>query len=58
MIRVAETMQNRSIGRDPVVFPDPETFDPQRWLDQNGQMRSDMNCYTFGFGRRYVCSHI
>jgi len=43
-----------AISRDPIAFPDPENFNPQRWLDQNGQLRSDVECYTFGFGRR-VC---
>ncbi|KAF9230261.1 cytochrome P450 [Melanogaster broomeanus] len=45
---------NWAISRDPVAFPDPEKFDPQRWLDPNGQLRTDMWFYTFGFGRR-VC---
>ncbi|KIJ65429.1 hypothetical protein HYDPIDRAFT_110496 [Hydnomerulius pinastri MD-312] len=43
-----------AISRDPIAFPDPEKFDPQRWLDQDGQLRKDMRFYTFGFGRR-VC---
>ncbi|KAF9223306.1 cytochrome P450 [Gyrodon lividus] len=43
-----------AISRDPVAFPDPEKFDPQRWLDPNGQLRTDMRFYTYGFGRR-VC---
>ncbi|KAF8129486.1 cytochrome P450 [Boletus edulis] len=43
-----------AISRDPVAFPDPEKFDPQRWLDQNGQLRNDVNSFEFGFGRR-VC---
>ncbi|KAI9573127.1 cytochrome P450 [Boletus coccyginus] len=43
-----------AISRDPVAFPDPEKFDPRRWLDQNGQLRDDVKCYPFGFGRR-VC---
>ncbi|KAF9235335.1 cytochrome P450 [Melanogaster broomeanus] len=42
------------ISRDPVAFPDPEKFDPQRWLDPNGQLRTDLRFYTYGFGRR-VC---
>ncbi|KAF9235333.1 cytochrome P450 [Melanogaster broomeanus] len=43
-----------AISRDPVAFPDPEKFDPQRWLDPNGQLRTDLRFYTYGFGRR-VC---
>ncbi|KAF9238563.1 cytochrome P450 [Melanogaster broomeanus] len=43
-----------SISRDPVAFPNPEKFDPQRWLDPNGNLRTDLRFYTYGFGRR-VC---
>ncbi|KAF9231569.1 cytochrome P450 [Melanogaster broomeanus] len=43
-----------AISRDPVAFPDPEKFDPQRWLDLNGQLRADLWFCTYGFGRR-VC---
>ncbi|EPQ50746.1 cytochrome P450 [Gloeophyllum trabeum ATCC 11539] len=43
-----------SIGRDPVVFPDPESFKPPRWIGEDGQIRNDLKFYNFGFGRR-VC---
>jgi len=43
-----------AISRDPVAFPDPETFNPGRWLTEDGRIRTDMHFYTFGFGRR-VC---
>ncbi|KAF9233169.1 cytochrome P450 [Melanogaster broomeanus] len=43
-----------AISRDPVAYPDPEKFDPQRWVDTNGQLRTDMWFYAYGFGRR-VC---
>jgi len=43
-----------SIGRDPECFPDPERFNPQRWLKEDGKLRDDLKPYTFGFGRR-VC---
>ncbi|TRM58193.1 cytochrome P450 [Schizophyllum amplum] len=43
-----------SVGRDPACFPDPEAFNPQRWLDEEGNLREDMKNYPFGFGRR-VC---
>ncbi|KAJ6534454.1 cytochrome P450 [Mycena vulgaris] len=43
-----------SIGRDPEVFPDPERFDPQRFITPDGKLRDDHKLFTFGFGRR-VC---
>ncbi|EMD34421.1 hypothetical protein CERSUDRAFT_97680 [Gelatoporia subvermispora B] len=41
-----------AISRDPEVFPEPETFNPQRWFDKNGKIRSDVKFQNFGFGRR------
>ncbi|KAJ7512026.1 cytochrome P450 [Mycena galericulata] len=49
-----------SIARDPAVFPDPERFDPQRWITPDGKaIREDLKVFQFGFGRR-VCpgSHV
>ncbi|KAJ7579273.1 cytochrome P450 [Mycena floridula] len=43
-----------SVGRDPAYFPEPEKFDPQRWLTSDGKLREDLKSYPFGFGRR-VC---
>lgn len=43
-----------AIGRDPEHFPDPETFNPQRWIDANGRLRDDLRLFSFGNGRR-VC---
>ncbi|KAJ3553003.1 hypothetical protein NP233_g12746 [Leucocoprinus birnbaumii] len=43
-----------SVGRDPQYFPDPEKFNPQRWLTPEGKIKEDLKAYTFGFGRR-VC---
>ncbi|KAK7055282.1 cytochrome P450 [Favolaschia claudopus] len=44
-----------SIARDPVIFPDPERFDPQRWITADGnKIREDLKVFQFGFGRR-VC---
>ncbi|KAF9230476.1 cytochrome P450 [Melanogaster broomeanus] len=43
-----------AISRDPIAYPNPEKFDPQRWLDPNGQLRTDLWFCTYGFGRR-VC---
>jgi len=45
-----------SIGHDPSVFPNPEQFDPQRWLHSDGTLREDLKSFSFGFGRRYAFS--
>ncbi|KIJ60560.1 hypothetical protein HYDPIDRAFT_117096 [Hydnomerulius pinastri MD-312] len=41
------------VSRDPEVFPDPENFDINRWIDDNGNL-NDLKAYSFGFGRR-IC---
>ncbi|KAG1840965.1 cytochrome P450 [Suillus tomentosus] len=43
-----------AIANDPEVFPEPHRFNPQRWIDDAGRVRSDLRFFTFGFGRR-VC---
>ncbi|TFK53064.1 cytochrome P450 [Heliocybe sulcata] len=44
-----------AIARDPAVYPDPESFKPQRWIREDGKVKEDMkNYHAFGFGRR-VC---
>ncbi|KAG2071611.1 cytochrome P450 [Suillus decipiens] len=45
-----------TLSRDPIAFPDPEIFNPQRWLDSEGRIKEKMNLkfITYGFGRR-VC---
>ncbi|KAH7920047.1 cytochrome P450 [Leucogyrophana mollusca] len=43
-----------AISRDPVVYPNPDTFDPRRWLNSDGQVRDDLKFPSFGFGRR-IC---
>ena len=41
--------------RDPALFPNPEEFVPERWLEEvdeeTAKMR-DVTNYVFGFGRR------
>jgi len=41
-----------AISRDPEAFPDPEIFNPGRWLTEDGRIRTDTHFYTYGFGRR------
>ncbi|KAJ7587116.1 cytochrome P450 [Mycena floridula] len=43
-----------SIYRSPEIFPNPEKFEPQRWIDGNGNIREDLKNFNFGFGRR-IC---
>ncbi|KAG2078550.1 cytochrome P450 [Suillus decipiens] len=45
-----------TLSRDPITFPDPETFNPQRWLDSEGRLKDNTNLkfIVYGFGRR-VC---
>ncbi|KAH6903412.1 cytochrome P450 [Coprinopsis sp. MPI-PUGE-AT-0042] len=43
-----------AVGRDPEYFPDPEAFNPQRWLNADGELKEDMKSFPFGFGRR-IC---
>ena len=42
---------------DESIFPDSESFVPERWLNEDGSLRSDMRdaeLAAFGFGRR-IC---
>ncbi|OJT08570.1 O-methylsterigmatocystin oxidoreductase [Trametes pubescens] len=45
-----------AISRDPTAYPDPETFNPDRFL-KDGELYAgalDPYSYIFGFGRRYA----
>lgn len=50
----------RAIGRDPVMFPDPETFNPLRWVKPEyptykeplTEFPTIINSTQFGYGRR------
>ncbi|KAG2074580.1 cytochrome P450 [Suillus decipiens] len=43
-----------TLSRDPIAFPDPEIFNPQRWLDSKGRLKdsANMKFIAYGFGRR------
>lgn len=53
--RIALTIENRSMLHDPSKFPNPDTFDPSRHLDPDGQLSSSRTHeWAFGTGWR-VC---
>ncbi|KAJ8584907.1 cytochrome P450 [Rhizopogon salebrosus TDB-379] len=41
-----------AISRDPEYYPEPHSFKPQRWIDDQGRLRDDLRLPIFGFGRR------
>ena len=42
---------------DPEVFPDPKVFNPQRFLDENGNLKTIDQFAPFSIGRR-ICMGI
>ncbi|GFR82684.1 cytochrome P450 3A24 [Elysia marginata] len=42
----------RDVHRDPKVYPDPETFDPDRFSEANKATRDPMSFMPFGWGPR------
>lgn len=56
----ANRLCNRAISRDPEMYPDPEAFNPLRWIDPSfptfkgplTQYPSIINMSQFGYGRR------
>jgi cytochrome P450 len=46
---------SRAILHDPVVYPEPDAFKPERFLDKDGNLREDSVIPSaFGYGRR-IC---
>ncbi|KAG1789067.1 cytochrome P450 [Suillus plorans] len=48
---------NWAISKDPEVYPDPDVFKPQRWMNDQGELRDDITFFVYGFGRR-ICPGI
>jgi cytochrome P450 len=45
----------RAMLHDPILYPEPDTFKPERFLNADGSLRDDpVLTSTFGFGRR-IC---
>jgi cytochrome P450 len=46
---------SRAILHDPELFPEPDTFDPERFLNEDGTFKDDPTIMlAFGVGRR-IC---
>ncbi|KAF8504862.1 cytochrome P450-like protein [Russula emetica] len=45
----------RAILHDPEVYPDPEEFKPERFINEDGSVRDDpILSFVFGYGKR-IC---
>lgn len=42
----------RAMTHDERVYPDPYTFNPERFFDENGNLNNDSRVLAYGFGRR------
>jgi Cytochrome P450 len=40
--------------RDEEKYPEPDTFKPERFIDEHGNLNDDDMMLVFGFGRRSV----
>ena len=41
---------------DESLYPDPYTFKPERFFDNNGELNCDDRVLAYGFGRRFSSS--
>jgi cytochrome P450 len=41
-----------TLHKDPIVFPSPERFDPQRWLEDKGELERNRMFFAFSQGAR------
>ncbi|EIW84794.1 cytochrome P450 [Coniophora puteana RWD-64-598 SS2] len=46
--------KGKAMSQNPVKYPDPSAFKPERFLDSEGKLNDDTVTYAFGFGRR-IC---
>jgi hypothetical protein len=54
LARLASTFV-RAVLHDPVMYPDPDSFKPERFINEDGSLRDDpILTSLFGFGKR-IC---
>lgn len=46
------TLKNRGISKNEKYFPEPDVFDPERYLNGKTDSVVDPRDFVFGFGRR------
>jgi cytochrome P450 len=50
--RVIVSCQPWTLHKDPHVFPSPELFNPQRWLEEEGELERNRMFFAFSQGAR------
>lgn len=45
-------MEYRAMTRNAELYPDPYTFKPERFFNENGELNLDDRVLAYGFGRR------
>ena len=45
-------MKYRAMTRNEELYPDPYTFKPERFFNENGELNLDDRVLAYGFGRR------
>lgn len=45
-------MEFRAMTRNAELYPDPYTFKPERFFNENGELNLDDRVLAYGFGRR------
>ena len=54
VVKLIVIVLDRAMTRDETVYTDPESFKPERFLNDDGTCNEDDVSIAFGFGRRYV----
>jgi len=44
-------MTEKDINSNPTIYPEPERFNPDRWLGENAELAKKC-CISFGLGSR------